>query len=323
MAFQFFKWLLRARDAPEAVTMEEFFDLFTDTYVRELAFQSCVNLTANAISKCEVKTYLKGGETKGAEYYLWNLSPNQNQNSSAFWHKLIQRMYEDRAALVVENAGKLYVADTWTRKEYALYDDEFSQVAVGGFTFRRTFAASEVLFFELAAQDAKLVVDGLYESYAKLIACGMKGYQKSRGEKGTLELDANAAGDKRFQETFEEIKNQGFRRFAEAENAVLPMWKGMKYTSLASKTYNSDTTRDIRAHDRRRDRLYRPGVWHPTRPAQRLCAGRGQRDKPVSHLLRGPAGRQHSGGNQPQAKRAGRASAGGLCENRHQPHQAY
>lgn len=151
-------------------------------------------------------------------------------------------MYEDRAALVVENAGKLYVADTWTRKEYALYDDEFSQVAVGGFTFRRTFAASEVLFFELAAQDAKLVVDGLYESYAKLIACGMKGYQKSRGEKGTLELDANAAGDKRFQETFEEIKNQGFRRFAEAENAVLPMWKGMKYTSLASKTYNSDTT---------------------------------------------------------------------------------
>lgn len=247
MAFQFFKWLLRARDAPEAVTMEEFFDLFTDTYVRELAFQSCVNLTANAISKCEVKTYLKGGETKGAEYYLWNLSPNQNQNSSAFWHKLIQRMYEDRAALVVENAGKLYVADAWTRKEYALYDDEFSQVAVGGFTFRRTFAASEVLFFELAAQDAKPVVDGLYESYAKLIACGMKGYQKSRGEKGTLELDANAAGDKRFQETFEEIKNQGFRRFAEAENAVLPMWKGMKYTSLASKTYNSDTTRDIRA----------------------------------------------------------------------------
>ena len=58
MAFNFFKWLLRARDAPEAVTVEDMFDLFTDCYIRELAFQSCVNLTANAVSKCEIKTFL-------------------------------------------------------------------------------------------------------------------------------------------------------------------------------------------------------------------------------------------------------------------------
>ena len=82
MAFNFFKWLLRARDAPEAVTVEDMFDLFTDCYIRELAFQSCVNLTANAVSKCEIKTFLGGKEVKGREYYLWNLSPNQNQDRS-------------------------------------------------------------------------------------------------------------------------------------------------------------------------------------------------------------------------------------------------
>ena len=247
MAFHFFKWLIRSRDAPEVTTMEEMFDLFTDCYVRELAFQSCVNLTANAVSKCEIKTFLGGKEVKGREYYLWNLSPNQNQTSAAFWHKLVDRLYRDRTALVVENGGKLYVADSFSRKEYALYDDVFSQVAVGDFTFQRTFAASEVLFFELAAQDAKRVVDGLYESYARLIAYGMKGYQRSRGEKGVLELDTNAAGDAKFKETYEEIKNSGFRKFAQAESAVLPMWRGMKYTSLGAKTYNADTTRDIRA----------------------------------------------------------------------------
>ena len=247
MAFQFFKWLLRSRDAPEVSTVEEIFELFTDCYVRELAFQSCVNLTANAISKCEVKTFLGGQEVKDREYYLWNLSPNQNQSSAAFWHKLVDRLYRDRAALVVENGGKLYVADSWSRQQYALYDDLFSQVTVGDFTFQRTFAASDVLFFELAAQDAKRVVDGLYESYAKLIAYGMKGYQRSRGEKGVLELDTNVAGDAKFKETYEEIRNSGFRKFAEAESAVLPMWKGMKYTALGSKTYNADTTRDIRA----------------------------------------------------------------------------
>ena len=108
--------------------MEELFELFTDCYVRELAFQSCVNLTANAVSKCEVKTFLGGREVKDREYYLWNLSPNQNQASAAFWHKLVDRLYRDRTALVVENDGKLYVADSFSRREYALYDDVFSQV---------------------------------------------------------------------------------------------------------------------------------------------------------------------------------------------------
>ncbi len=247
MAFNFFKWLTRSRDAPELSSAEEVFELFTDSYIRELAFQACVNLTANAVSKCEVKTFLGGQEVKDREYYLWNQSPNQNQSSAAFWHKLVDRLYRDRTALVVENGGMLYVADSYSRREYALYDDVFTQVTVGDFTFQRSFTASQVLFFELAARDAKRVVDGLYGSYAKLIAYGMKGYQRSRGEKGVLELDVNASGSAQFMDTYDEIRNSGFRKFAEAENAVLPMWKGMKYTSLGSKTYNADTTRDIRA----------------------------------------------------------------------------
>ena len=247
MAFKFFKWLIRSRDAPEPVTMEEMLELFSDLYIRELAFQSCVNLVANAVSKCEVKTYLNGKNQNGAEWYRWNYAPNKNQNSSAFWHKLIHAMYRDRAALVVESGGDLLVADSWSRTEYATREDVFTNVTVGDFTFRRSFTASEVMFFESSAEDMKSVVDGIYHSYSQLIAYGMKGYKKSRGEKGTLELDTNAAGDPEFKATFENIKNEGFRRFAEADNAVIPLYRGMKYTSLASKTYNSDTTRDIRA----------------------------------------------------------------------------
>lgn len=247
MAFSFLKWLIRSRDAPEPTTVEAMFDIFTDCCIRELAFQSCVNLVANAVSKCEVKTYLGGKERKGEEYYLWNYAPNQNQSSSAFWHKLIHHLYCDRSALVVENGGKLFVADGWSRQEYALRDDIFSQVSIGDFTFSKTFAASDILFFELSERNVKTVVDGLYSSYSKLIAYGMKGYQRSRGEKGVLELDTNMAGDPEFRKTYEEIKNEGFRKFASSDDAVMPLYRGMKYTSLASKTYNSDTTRDIRA----------------------------------------------------------------------------
>ena len=40
-------------------------------------------------------------EIQEREYYLWNVSPNVNQNSSAFLHKLVARLYQDNEALVV------------------------------------------------------------------------------------------------------------------------------------------------------------------------------------------------------------------------------
>ena len=70
---------------------------------------------------------------------------------------------------------------------------------------------------------------------------------RSRGMKGVLSIDTMAAGDPKAKEIFESIKNEGFKRFADAENAVLPMWKGMDYTDIGSKTYSNEGTRDIRA----------------------------------------------------------------------------
>lgn len=247
MAFSFFKWLFQRGGEAQTVTAEEFFDVYAECYVRELAFEACANLVANALSKCELQTYQNGKPIQGAEHYLWNVSPNQNQNSTAFFQKLVHQLFKEREVLVIQNDGKRYVADSYSRKPYALYDDVFSQVTVGDFTFRKTFAASDVLFFELTAENMKRITDGLYESYGKLIAYGMKGYQRSRGEKGTLEMDTTLAGDQKFQETFAAIKNGGFKAFAEAENAMMPLYRGMKYTSLGTKTYNADTTRDIRS----------------------------------------------------------------------------
>lgn len=248
MGFNFFKWLAkRAGEPPQPVSGTDFFDLGTDLYIRELAFHACENLVGNALSKCEFKTYRRGEEKKGAEYYLWNLAPNQNQNSTAFLHKLVHQMYNERCALVVENGGKLYIADSFERREYALYDDLFSQVTVGDFTFSRTFAQSDVLFFELTCENMRAITKGLYQSYGKLIAYGIKGYQKSRGTKGTLAVEAQIMQNKEFKRQYEELRNADFKRFAEAENAVLPLFRGMEFKELGSKTYSQDSTRDIRA----------------------------------------------------------------------------
>lgn len=251
MGLNFKRWLLEklggdaARVSSEDIAANELFGLSAEIYVRELAFWQCVNLIANAVSKCEFKTFQGGKEVKGEEYYRWNVEPNKNQNSSVFLQKLISKLFAENEVLVVEANGQRLVADSYSRKEYALLEDVFTQVTVGDFRFERSFVQSEVLFIRLRSRDMRPLVNGLYETYKKLLDYGMKSYQKSRGMKGVLNIESLVDG--KAQEIYEEIKNSGFKKFADAENALLPTYRGMTYTDLGSKTYSQEGTRDIRA----------------------------------------------------------------------------
>ena len=147
--------------------------------------------------------------------------------------------------LVIDVNGQLLVADSYSRREYALYDDVFEQVTVGELRFDRSFTQSDVLFVPLHSKNMRPLVNGLYETYRSLIEYGMRSYRKSRGMKGVLNIESLV--DSKAQEIYSEIRNNGFKKFADAENAVLPIYHGMNYTDLGSKTYSNEGTRDIRA----------------------------------------------------------------------------
>ena len=97
----------------DADMLDEYTSLIGDIYIREMAFWSAVNLVANAASKCEFKTYLNSKETK-ERVLFWNIEPNKNQNSSAFIHKLIAKLYRNNV-LVIEQNGQLLVADNFAK----------------------------------------------------------------------------------------------------------------------------------------------------------------------------------------------------------------
>lgn len=229
------------------VPPEEFYNLVTEIHLRELAFYSCVNMIANSISKCEFKTFVENKEVKKNEYYLWNVEPNKNQNSSVFEHKLISQLYKDNECLVVESSGQLLVADSFQQEEFALKENVFSGVTAGSFTFNRTFNMSEVMYFKLAENDMRKVTNGIYEGYGKLIAYGMKAYQKSRGNRGVLNYETFAPTDEAKKKAFDDLMNNRFKTFFTSENAVLPLPKGYTYTDIGSKTYSNEGTRDIRS----------------------------------------------------------------------------
>ena len=253
MALNFKKWLLTklsgGQSQVSAVEMDgcNFFNIMDDIYLRELAFWTCVNKIANALSKCEFKTYVGNVAVKKAEYYAWNVEPNRNQNAPAFLTKLIGKLYRTNEVLVVEANGQFLVADSFEKVKYALYDYTFKNVTVDEFQFGKTFQQGEVLYLELNSVDMKRLVNGIYQSYKDLIAYASKAYQKSRGNRGILNIDAQAQAAEDFSDTLQDLMNNYFRRFFNTDNAVLPLYDGYKYDDLGSKTYSNETTRDIKA----------------------------------------------------------------------------
>lgn len=227
--------------------INEYASTVFDVYIREMAFWSATNLLANAVSKCEFKTYFKNKEIKGKEYYLWNVEPNKNQNSSQFIHKLIAKLYRNNECLVIEQNGQLLVADSFTKTPYALYDDVFSQVRVGDFTFERTFTQSEVLYWKLNEENIRNLINGLYESYSKLISYSMKAYQRSRGTKGIFKYDTMPVAGTEERKAFDALINEKIKKWMDGDNAALPLGSGQEWKELQHKTYSNENTRDIRA----------------------------------------------------------------------------
>ena len=231
------------------VWVDEYTLLVGDIYIREMAFLKAANLISKALSKCEFKTYLSGKEVEGREHYLWNIEPNKNQNSTEFLQQLVHRMLRNpsKGALVIEHNGQLLVADDFVKRPYALYEDVFEQVTVKDFNFSRTWNQSEVLYFRICDTDIQRVVNGLYESYSKLITYSMNAYQKSRGTKGVFKYDTIPTGGTEERKAFDALINEKIKAWLNGDNAALPLGRGQEWKELEHKTYSNESTRDIRA----------------------------------------------------------------------------
>jgi len=193
------------------------------------AIHSAISLIANSISKCEFKTYWKGAEFKGEDWYLWNIEPNKNQNSSQFMQELISKLSFNNEALALDIGGQLIVADSFFQEEFAIKENTFSSITKGTLTFQKVYNMSEVMYFKLGNTDIRALLSNLMVGYNNLLNMSMTKYKRSGGRKGILDIDATASGNKDFQTKLESLMNVRFKTYFESENAVLPLEKGYKY----------------------------------------------------------------------------------------------
>ena len=218
---------------------------FTEVFFKELATACAINMIANTIAKCEIRTFIKGLPVRKEEYYLWNYEPNQNENSSDMIQKFITNLCYDNEALIVEVNGKLYVADSFIRRKYAFYDDVFSNIVIGDMTLQRPFQAKEVIYMQLNNLDARQRREGSYTSYGKTVAQAIRTVLRTGGQKGILNIDAQTSAQPNFQQQLQELMDERFKPFFESNQAVLPLTQGYTYTDVTKNAQAMPTPADL------------------------------------------------------------------------------
>lgn len=254
MGLRFFDWLL-GRDGKPAtceITCADLMAAAEDFQVRQLCFWTCVNMVANAVGRCEVKTFRKREEVMDREYYLWNFEPNANQNSTAFFHKLIGKLYTDNEALIISSRRRdgtdaVLVADNWQQTtDYASRMNEYTGVQVGDTTYDKTFRESEVLHLKLHHNAMKPVIDALYASYRRLLTAAMSSYQWDRGQHWKVHVGQIAQGAENFEANFAKMLEDQLKPFFGSGAAVLPEFDGYSYERVSGGTGGSSKASDSR-----------------------------------------------------------------------------
>lgn len=196
-----------------------------------LAIATCINLIAKTVANCEFKIMSKGVPQKNSEYYLWNVRPNKNQSASEFMQKLVSKYYTDpNGVLIVQINNELLIADSFSEKQYELYDNQYTQVTVGNITLKDTFFESKVMRLRNPNQKALSYVSGVYDDFAKMLTGAKEAFYMQGGEHGTLNISAVAQKSEKFQDNYEKIVNRMFKRYAKNRNAALPLFEGYSYT---------------------------------------------------------------------------------------------
>lgn len=237
------KYVRTKRDGPDTTIIE----VPPDLYYKEMALYTAISLLANAISKCNIKVYEDNKEIKNEDWYTLNVSPNKNESSSLFWHKVIEKMIRGKeGALVIETEGnELHCANSFSIiMERPILGNIYGNINLNGnLNLNRTYRAEEVYLFKLENEPVKKFIDGLYEDYGKLLQSAVRAFKDTNGRKFKLKLEEIKAGDEEFNEEYEEYISKQIQAHLRNEYSTYIEYEG--YELVEEKSKNAKSADDV------------------------------------------------------------------------------
>lgn len=229
-----------------------FDDKVENIYSKELAIATCVNLIANAIAGCEIKTFEKGKEVNKDKYFELNIEPNPNENGSQLWHKAVEKMLYEGESLIICVAGQLHVAYSWNADYYPIKGNIYKDIVLMGedgttLQLNKTFNTNEVIHFKLQNSNIKRLIDSIAVEYDELLTLAREHYKNLNSTKYKMILDSTKAGKESFQKIFnEKIKSQ-LSNYMNNQNGLYLQYKGYELErELPTSTFSSNEFIEVR-----------------------------------------------------------------------------
>lgn len=213
--------------------------------LERIAIQTAIGYIASAVSQCEFRTFVGGKENRGQDYYTWNYSPNANQSATQFIWDAVETLIYNGDALIVEERGQFFLADSFTTNEDGIKEQIFENITVNGQALRKR-KARDVIYLVMDNQDIRPLLSEVCSQYEDLINEAAKGYSKAYADKGILDIDAAKRGKIEDEEKRGQLLKNQFKTFFSSDSAVLQLNAGYTYTPMTKSTRNTSEVNDVK-----------------------------------------------------------------------------
>lgn len=208
-------------------------DLSNQAYVKRLALDSCIEFLSKAVAQSHFKIIDGHKSLKNDVYYKLNVKPNTDMSSDTFWQSVIYKLiYDNEVLIVVSDKKELLIADSFYRKEYALYDDVFESVTIKDYQYERTFKMNDVIYLKFNNNQVVTLVESLFEDYGKIFGRMINAQMKNYQIRGIVRAESNSMA-KEQQEKMSAYMQKIFKAFSENQTAIVPLIKGFDYEELS------------------------------------------------------------------------------------------
>jgi HK97 family phage portal protein len=241
-------WLDIFKARKEIITGFDFDDLeriFGSLYLKSLAVDKSAEFVARIFAKSEFRYMVQGKHVHSNWDYLLNVRPNRNESASEFWQKVIYRLLTKNEVLIfLSDDDQLLVADSFSRKRYAVYDDTFEMVSVRDYTFQRKFPMSDVIFLQYNNNRLQEYISDLFADYEKLHSRLVEALGRNNQIRGILNSKSNGTFSEERLKQMQEYADGLFKSFTTKTVAIVPAQNGLDYTELTNTVGTSNLSVD-------------------------------------------------------------------------------
>ena len=221
-------------------------DVVQRAYLKSMALEVCIGFIARTVSMATFRISQDKKRVYDDWDYLLNVRPNTDQSAAEFWQDFAYRAIHNNEVLAVTtDSGDLLIADSFTRKEYAIFPDTFSNVTVKDYTFQRTFRMDEVIYLTYNNEKLSKFMNGMFEDYTELFSRMIQTSMFSNQIRATAGLEASQDLSPEKLAKLQSFIDKMFNAFKTKAFAIVPKLKGFDYNEITNGTNGGRSIEDI------------------------------------------------------------------------------